>query len=80
MNQGGAFGDYIKTEKENSPSMRGFLLPFLTLVLSLILTAKLISLQLFDGANFRNLSNNNRTKTEVIHAPRGIIFDRNNTP
>ena len=32
------------------------------------------------GAYFQNLSNNNRIRTEIIHAPRGTIFDRNGKP
>ncbi len=80
MKPGVAFGDYIKTETENELSMRGFLFPIFTAIVVGVLVVKLISLQLLQGAHLRNLSDNNRIRTEIIHAPRGIIFDANNIP
>ncbi|MDO8461086.1 MAG: penicillin-binding transpeptidase domain-containing protein [bacterium] len=80
MKPGVAFGDYIKTETENELSMRGFLFPIFTVIVVGVLVVKLISLQLLQGASYRNLSDNNRIRTEIIHAPRGVIFDRNNIP
>ncbi|MEX2013195.1 MAG: penicillin-binding transpeptidase domain-containing protein, partial [Candidatus Levyibacteriota bacterium] len=37
-------------------------------------------LQILEGSYYKNLADNNRTKTVVVHAPRGIIFDRNGKP
>lgn len=90
MKQGIAFPDYIKTEKSSKRSggesfwrerpMRGFLLlVFLFAVLSILLI-RLFDLQLLKGSYYRLLSDSNRTRTSIIHAPRGIIFDRNGSP
>lgn len=90
MKPGIAFPDYIKTEKPSKRSggesfwrerpMRGFLLlVFLFAVLSILLI-RLFDLQLLKGSYYRLLSDSNRTRTSIIHAPRGIIFDRNGTP
>lgn len=46
----------------------------------LLLFARLFFLQVIEGYYYKYLSDNNRTKTVVIHAPRGIIFDRNGIP
>jgi penicillin-binding protein 2 len=88
MKTGLAFGDHIKFEKvkhrkyEYSSAYRSrwiLLLCFLAVVLC-VLSVKLFSLQFFRGSYFRSLSDSNRTRTEVIHAPRGVIFDRNGVP
>lgn len=84
-----AFGDYITTEnikkrnwdynfKERNP--RNFFLVILFITLFFILFARLIFVQGINGFYYRYLSDSNRIKTVVVHAPRGIIFDRNNTP
>lgn len=86
--KGFAFPDFIKTEKRFSRknygdwekkdgNSRGFLLPILTTIFIGILFFKLFSLQVINGSYYKNLSDNNRIRTEVIHAPRGIIVDRN---
>lgn len=87
-----AFGESIRTEKIRhrnyfqsdsgySPiSLRGFMLPALLIFLLGLLFIKLIYLQFFQGSYYRNLANSNRIRTEVIHAPRGIIFDRSGKP
>ncbi|MCL5970264.1 MAG: penicillin-binding protein 2 [Patescibacteria group bacterium] len=91
MKVGAAFPDFIKTEKISSrhhehgfgrdgKNMRGFLLPLVLLIVLLVLVIKLTSLTVFDGSYYRNLSDNNRVRTNIIHAPRGIIFDRNGNP
>src|SRR3989338_7581117 len=91
MKTGVAFPDFIRTEKPSTRSyehsfgkdgskMRGFLLPLLLLVFLLIILIKLTNLTIFQGSYYRGLSNNNRMRTSIIHAPRVIIFDRNNTP
>jgi penicillin-binding protein 2 len=90
MKTGFAFGEHIRTERikkrrnhhgENSGfSIRGFLLPFLVVGGVVILIAKLFHLQIVDGAEYRALSDSNRIRTEVIRAPRGVIFDRFGIP
>src|SRR3989344_2182609 len=45
-----------------------------------VLILRAFFLQVIKGEYFRELSNQNRTKTVAIHAARGVIFDRNGTP
>lgn len=45
-----------------------------------VLFLRAFFLQVVKGEYFRELSNQNRTKTVPIHAPRGIIFDRSGIP
>jgi penicillin-binding protein 2 len=88
MNPGFAFGDHIKTEKVkrrtySEPSrltIRGFLLLLFLFVSVAVCIGRLVYLQLFQGAYYRTLSDSNRIRTQVIYAPRGIIFDRNGVP
>lgn len=89
-NPGLIFGEHIKTEKikkrryDDSPrkkrSMRGSLLFILLFIACGILFTRLVSLQVVKGSYYRQLADSNRTRTTVIHAPRGVIFDRNGTP
>lgn len=90
ISTGFAFPDYINTggkasrRREDSSfqenHMRGFfLLLCLCLVLG-VLFVKLTAVQVFNGFYYKGLSDGNRIRTTVIHAPRGIIFDRNGTP
>ena len=88
MKQGLAFGDHIKTEKIKHRrndryfrySPRGILLLCFLGIVIIILLYKVISLQLFKGGYYRKLSDSNRIRNLVIHAPRGVIFDRNGIP
>src|SRR5258708_24975208 len=82
---GVAFPDYITTEKQRKirnfdskiKSSRVFFL-FSCLVLGLgVIFFKLFFLKILQGSYYRGLSNNNRIKTIVVHAPRGAISDRN---
>jgi penicillin-binding protein 2 len=86
---GVAFGDYVfqgdskkrSWSYENDKNLnRGYFLPLIFVVLFLVLFARLFFLQVIEGYYYRYLSDNNRTKSVVIHAPRGIIFDRNGIP
>ncbi len=86
---GVAFGDFIikeTTQKrgrdfgEHKEGIRNYFLPLFFAGLFLILFARLFFLQVVEGSYYRNLSDSNRTRTVVIHAPRGIIFDRNGVP
>lgn len=53
---------------------------FCLLVALLIFGARLFYLQIVQGANFREMSENNRVRSQVLEAPRGLIFDRYNKP
>lgn len=86
---GAAFGDYISFESSKRKSYdfdgknkktRDLFLPLLFIALFVLLLSRLFYVQVVRGYYYRYLSDNNRTKTVTIHAPRGIIFDRNNTP
>jgi penicillin-binding protein 2 len=87
MKIGYAFSNHIKTEKikrrhykEQSFQMRSIALLFLAVFFSVVLLLKLANIQIVNGEYYRSLSDSNRIRTTVIHAPRGIIMDRNGTP
>lgn len=90
MNKPGvAFGDYITkgdSKKRNwdyegrNHLNRNYFLVVVGVFLFAILFIRLFFLQVVEGYYYRFLSNNNRTRTLTIHAPRGIIFDRNGVP
>jgi len=90
MKTGVAFPDYITSEKPKHGVRRFFdtkhskmrtpLLPFFLVLLVLIVLCRLFILQIMQGSYYRNLSDSNRIRTVVVHAPRGIIFDRNRVP
>jgi len=88
---GVAFEDYISKGEEKRKNWnygdqdqgnpeRSYFLPLFLIVLFLILFVRIFYLQVIKGYYYRYLSDNNRTKTVVVHAPRGIIFDRNGVP
>lgn len=86
---GVAFGDYIFKDsskrkswdyEKNDSSSRNWFIIILGVFVFFVLFARLFFLQVVQGAYYRYLSNNNRTRTIAIHAPRGIIFDRNGMP
>ncbi len=88
MKQGIAFGDHIRLEKvrrhkfptETRYTLRGYILILFIAISSLVLLVKLFFLQIVHGQYYRELSDSNRIRTHIIHAPRGIIFDRDNNP
>lgn len=89
MKPGFAFGDHIRTEKvkkrryEEAPSrftVRGFILPAVLFFSIGVLLFRLFSLQIVQGEKYRQLADSNRIRTQIIHAPRGVIFDRNGIP
>ncbi len=85
---GAAFSENIKTERlrgrthsyGKNYAIRSFLLPSILFLAISILIIRLFFLQISLGSYYRHLSDNNRIKTVIIHAPRGIIFDRNGSP
>jgi len=89
MKVGPAFFESITGEKKRSfgKSSRfsafdlAYLYPVFFLLLFLaIIIIRLFYIQVLRGPYYKNLSDENRTRTEVIAAPRGIIFDRLNRP
>ena len=87
---GPAFGDsFYETHKLNKyKNHLGFdkLNPRIYLILAsvLIIVAlfiiRLFYLEVIKSTYYKILSDNNRTRTQIIHAPRGIIFDRYGNP
>lgn len=90
MKPGFAFPDSLRVGKRPSRfsrrtfseggSVRGMLLPILSVVVFGFVFVRLFHLQLVEGSYYRGLSNSNRVRTTIVHAPRGIIFDRNGIP
>lgn len=89
MKTGHAFGEHIKTEKLKSRKysdgvklfrFRGFLLPAILLLAGVLLFSKLFYLQIIKGSTYKTLSDSNRIRTQIIHAPRGVILDRSGIP
>jgi penicillin-binding protein 2 len=89
MKTGVAFGDYIFKDSRkrknwdyegDNHSSRNFFLPLFAIILFAVIFVRLFFLQVIQGYYYRYLSDSNRTKTVTIHAPRGIITDRNGTP
>ncbi len=89
MNKVGiAFPDFVSSEKlhkkqkefiQNHSTRDLFLLLCLG-VFVFLLFARLFYLQVVEGSKYRYLSNSNRIRTVIVHAPRGIIFDRYGKP
>lgn len=89
MKVGPSFSEYIHTGK---PSVRyhidnaaqwyfkNWLFVVVFIVGAGILLIRLFWLQVVQGDYYRSLSDSNRIRTTVIHAPRGVIFDRNGKP
>lgn len=90
MKHGFAFGDHIKTEKvkrrkyDDDPTRplktRRYMFPLSIAVIGGILLVNLFLVQIIQGEYYQKLSDSNRIRTQIIHAPRGVIFDRNGTP
>ncbi len=87
---GPIFGEFITTEKikrrgnyhgeKDFRGMRIYLGPLVISVIILVILLRLFFIQIVQGNYYRSLSDTNRIKTIVVHAPRGIIFDRNKKP
>lgn len=60
--------------------MRFDIIKLLSVGLFLTLLGVLVKTQIFSGNYYRSLADDNRIKTIPIHAPRGIIYDRNDVP
>lgn len=86
---GPAFFDYISEGKtgrkygrqRNLPSDLVALIPILFLILAFsTILFRLFYVQIIRGSYYKTLSDENRTRTEILAAPRGIIYDRFNRP
>ncbi|HVZ12178.1 MAG TPA: penicillin-binding transpeptidase domain-containing protein [Patescibacteria group bacterium] len=86
---GPAFFDSVKGERISRSRSRSNLISDEVLVLAPlfflflffgIILARLFYLQILRGDYYKTLSDQNRTRTLSISAPRGIIFDRNGKP
>jgi len=90
MKPGAAFTDSIHTEKikrhrfrendSSSASMNGKVLLIALIIVSTTIFLKIVSLQIVHGKYYRSLSDSNRTRTKIVYAPRGVLFDRHNIP
>lgn len=65
-----------RLEKSISPRVFSSL-TFLFICLALIFIFRIVSLQIVNGAEYRERSENNKLKQILIIAPRGIIYSRN---
>lgn len=87
---GPIFGEFISTEKikrhgnyhdgGTPKEARFYLIPVILVIAILIVIFRLFFVQVVQGSYYRTLSDSNRIKTIVVHAPRGVIFDRNGKP
>lgn len=64
----------------STPTARLLVIYISVFAVFLILLAAAIRLQIFEGTYYRDLANNNRIREIPIHAPRGIIYDKNDIP
>jgi len=89
MKVGPIFFESIHTEKipkrnhyssSQESGMRYWLFPVIIFCLLSLLAFRLGFLQIIQGEYYRSLSDSNRIRNTVIHAPRGVIFDRNGKP
>lgn len=89
MKVGPLFLDSIHSEKipkrhsfggNFESGIRYWLFPVILFVFFGLLLVRLFFLQIIQGNYYHNLSDSNRIRTTPIHAPRGVIFDRNGNP
>ncbi|RPG47448.1 MAG: penicillin-binding protein 2 [Gammaproteobacteria bacterium TMED134] len=71
----------IKDQKQEKKLFvaRAIVLFVLTLLLMGVLVARLIKLQVYDHATYKNRSDENRLQVQTLAPPRGMIFDRQGT-
>lgn len=91
MKLGSAFSDSVITgqgrrvrPKEDAPwwvgAGRALIFATILCVSFFVLVWRLFDLTVIHGREYRHLSDNNRTRSLVRHAPRGILLDRTGTP
>lgn len=64
-------------EKQTSSVWRKIFLLTVFIVLYFVLFVRIFHLQAVEGQTWRDLADSNRIKVKIIHAPRGVIYDRN---
>jgi penicillin-binding protein 2 len=64
-------------DTENVSSWRKLVFYSFVLITFAIFALRLINLQIVDGKDNRQLADSNRIQIRIIHAPRGVIYDRN---
>ena len=85
---GVAFPDFISSEKprggghyyKKQYQIRDVFLPIILFLVITSIFVRLFYIQIFQGSDFKKLSDSNRIRTITIHAPRGVILDRNGSP
>jgi len=71
----------VRSSKNFVPTGLSYVAPFFFLIVFFsIIFIRLFYLQVIRGSYYKGLSDQNRTRTESIAAPRGIIFDRLGRP
>lgn len=65
--------------EDQQPDHRLHLLTFLTVLAVLVLSARLVDLQIVQGSRNQVLAEGNRVRSREIRPPRGKIFDRSGT-
>ena len=82
-----SMGDYLPTDEKIYPTLvspikKGQIYGLYILITGImfIIFCRLCWLQVFLGANYKNIAEGNRTRIEKIRADRGLIYDRNHTP
>jgi len=90
MNKTGpAFSDFVSGDTNSKrrfrPAIRGIVMQefvplFLLLGIFALIGMRLFYLQVVQADYYKNLSDNNRTRSVVVPAQRGIVFDRANRP
>ncbi len=68
----------ITIKSAQSPKKILFLIVIFCFVF-ILLAVRLFFIQVVNGASYRALADNNKTRSRIIPAPRGIIYDRNGT-
>jgi penicillin-binding protein 2 len=73
--------DYLDRRVEPARRLSRFLVFALAAIIALsALTARLFYIQIVNGVEFSALAEQNRTATQAVPAPRGLIFDRKGRP
>lgn len=90
MNKTGpAFSDFVSGERSSKRRFRmgvsgveiGEILPiFLLLIIFCMIGLRLFYLQVVQASYYKNLSDNNRTRSVLLPAQRGIVFDKFDRP
>ncbi len=64
-------------EHQTSSVWRRIFLLSVFIIFYFVLFIRIFHLQVVEGPDWRSIADSNRIKVKVIHAPRGVIYDRN---